>query len=143
MSEGKVYTFQVIEGVHVSKSNNKVYEKGTVFQSRHKLDEMFIGKFLRVPDQSIIEGDETVVNVKKEVKPIFDFENATDVSEKFPTAFENGLRVYQNAEGNFGISTEMMIAEGGGPINISNQQLTSPKAVNTFVNAYLKNLKQD
>jgi len=128
----KVYTFTVVEGEH--QGVKKVYKKGDSFTSQYPLDKMFIGKFLRVSDT--VPHDDTIRSKQVDTRLTFVFEDAAEVTEQYPLASDNDLRVFKDATGGFAITTAY--SDGAEPLNIAPQILGSKAQVNSFLKAYLK-----
>lgn len=125
----KMYTFTVIDGEHQGFA--KAYKKGETFQSEYPLDKMFIGKFSR-------GSDTVVVDVKKPVstRMTFVFSDADDVTEQFPLAKENKLRVFKDAMGGHAVAT--LDDDNGEPVNVASSIMGSKQAVNKWLIDYSK-----
>lgn len=131
---GQLYTFTVLSGEH--QGNKRVYKQGQMFRSQYPLDELFPGKFQRMPnspaplddsDQAAEKGSQAKRVAAPEAP--FDFEDATDVTHMFAVAQTAGLTVYKNSVGGFGV------AEAGAKKleNLAGQTLKSKKQVNQFL----------
>jgi len=140
--EQKLYTFRVIGGEHLG--SKRTYKKGYTFQSRYPLDEMFVGKFDRVPDTPVILDDDTpdkryIPQKKAEVQLPFDFDEAADVTHMFPAAKDADLAVYKNALGGYAV----IDANAKIKVNLADEVLGSKKSVNSFISSLASPSKQD
>lgn len=141
----KLYTFRVIGGEHIGNKRN--YKNGYTFQSRYPLDEIFVGKFDRVPDEPVVVDDEEgppkhLIPQKEGVtspygeirKPMreFNFDEAADVTRLFPKAKEANLSVYKDELGGYAVAE----AEAKVKVNLAESIMSSKKQVNAFITAF-------
>jgi hypothetical protein len=144
----KLYTFRVAAkaGEHIGNKRN--YKSGYTFQSRYPLDELFVGKFDRVPDEPVVVDDEDgppkrLIPAKEEVtapygdikQPAlaeFVFEEASDITRLFPKAKELKLAVYKNTTGGYAVAEP----EAKVKVNLADGVLGSKKQVNEFLESF-------
>lgn len=142
---GVLYTFQLVAGSH--QGNKKRYKKGDFIQSHHPLDEMFVGKFQRMPNTPAVidDGPDTDRSaVRDELRPVspadqirdvlpFSFTEATNVTHMFPDAKVAGLVVYKDSLGGYAVAEK----DAKVLTNIAGQILGSKKKVADFLTDFL------
>ena len=141
----KLYTFRVTGGEHIGNKRN--YKDGYTFQSRYALDEIFVGKFVRIPDEPVVVDDEDgppkhLIPPKGDVtspygeirapKREFNFDEAADVTRLFPKAKEAELSVYKDELGVYAVSE----ADAKVKVNLAESIMSSKKQVNEFIAAF-------
>jgi hypothetical protein len=134
MADNKMYTFTVIDGEH--EGLQKTYKKGDTFRSQYPLDEMFIGKFLRGADIIMVDSKKAL-----DTRMMFVFSDADDVTEKFPIASENELRVFKDAMGGYAVASAR--ANDIDLTNLAPTIMGTAKQVNTWLVAYAKRKEQE
>lgn len=136
----QVFTFQVLAGEHIG--NKRSYKKGECFQSQYPLDEMFVGKFQRMPSQPLPPDDlpeqtlargQVVQNSQPNQNMAFSFAAATNVTNVFPLAKKVKFEVFKDEMGGFAVTE----ATAQIKTNLADQVLTSKKEVNAFISRFL------
>ena len=153
--DGK-FVFQLLAGEHQGKKRK--YVKGDIFKSVEPLDELFSGKFQRMPyrekimDEDVDDAPPRQTTALQErpvqiatgtnVDPmVFDFNGATEVTPRFSLARKVGLEVWKDTLGAYAI------CEAGVKVrqNIVGQPLAS-KQVSEFLAEWVRsdpNLNQE
>ena len=111
-----LYTFQLIAGSH--QGNKKRYKKGDVVQTHQPLDEMFVGKFQRLPNapaiiddgpdriHAVTDDDARPISPADKIRDVvpFSFTEATNVTHLFADAKAAGLSVYKDSLGGYAVA---------------------------------------
>jgi len=78
--------FRLVEGAAEHVEGGVVYKAGDVIESALPLDELFVGKFVRLEEKAYVQNDP----VEVVASPL-----GEDVTQDFPEAAKAGLRVFQ------------------------------------------------
>jgi hypothetical protein len=132
MSE--VYTFEVIEGEHVGK--HQTFRKGDKFKSNKPLDKMFSEKFRLISENAILSDVPVIKKKPVVVLPDFNFVEADEVTELFPIAGDNGLRIFRNSDSKFAVIDNQVELENA--LNLAPSIMSNKAAVTKWLNKYLE-----
>jgi hypothetical protein len=130
MKEQKIYRFRVLEGEH--RERNRVFQKGEEFESPYPLDEMFVGKVLRMSD--VVERYVPERKVQPDTRMMFVFADANEVTGSFPIAQEHKLRVFKSATGHYAVAAADMPDDE--LMNIAPNIFGGKKQVNEWLASY-------
>lgn len=106
--KGLLTTFKVKSGYH--NDGETTYRKGQTFTSDKPLHKAFANKFeiVATGEKAIVKktlkGGEKKKSRYKDVDPLENI--GKEVSQKFPDAINQGLRVYQTEDGEYNVTSE-------------------------------------
>lgn len=151
MSDGALYTFRLIAGCH--QGNKKRYKKGEYIRSHHPLDEMFQGKFQRMPNvpaviddgpdslQGGMSGNARPASSPDKIRDVvpFSFSESSNVSHLFPETKATGLVVYKDSLGGYAVAEK----DSKVMTNIAGEVLGSKKKVTEFLADFMPSNEPD